>query len=142
MNYQPTPEDRFTFGLWTVGWQGRDPFGAAPRRALHRRAPRASGLPGRGGGPEGGIAEGCVGGGHRRARLGGVGGRLLSGAAGEKERRGEDGKSWLGHENGLVWRVWLRGRLIARSRPARPVALRLRTNAPLKNHAERLNHPG
>ena len=24
MNYQPTPEDRFTFGLWTVGWQGRD----------------------------------------------------------------------------------------------------------------------
>ena len=20
-----TREDRFTFGLWTVGWQGRDP---------------------------------------------------------------------------------------------------------------------
>ncbi|MFD5812799.1 xylose isomerase [Streptomyces sp. NPDC127038] len=34
MNYQPTPEDRFTFGLWTVGWQGRDPFGDATRRAL------------------------------------------------------------------------------------------------------------
>lgn len=30
----PTPEDRFTFGLWTVGWQGRDPFGDATRRAL------------------------------------------------------------------------------------------------------------
>ena len=23
--FTPTPEDRFTFGLWTVGWQGRDP---------------------------------------------------------------------------------------------------------------------
>jgi xylose isomerase len=34
MNYQPTPEDRFTFGLWTVGWQGRDPFGDATRQAL------------------------------------------------------------------------------------------------------------
>ncbi|MEG3628180.1 xylose isomerase [Streptomyces poriticola] len=34
MNYQPTPEDRFTFGLWTVGWQGRDPFGDATRAAL------------------------------------------------------------------------------------------------------------
>ncbi|MFC5907088.1 xylose isomerase [Streptacidiphilus monticola] len=30
----PTPEDRFTFGLWTVGWQGRDPFGDATRPAL------------------------------------------------------------------------------------------------------------
>ena len=26
-----TPEDRFTFGLWTVGWQARDPFGDATR---------------------------------------------------------------------------------------------------------------
>jgi xylose isomerase len=34
MSYQPTPEDRFTFGLWTVGWQGRDPFGDATRAAL------------------------------------------------------------------------------------------------------------
>jgi xylose isomerase len=25
--YQPKPEDRFTFGLWTVGNTGRDPFG-------------------------------------------------------------------------------------------------------------------
>ena len=25
----PTPEDRFSFGLWTVGWQGSDPFGGA-----------------------------------------------------------------------------------------------------------------
>ncbi len=32
--YSPTPEDRFTFGLWTVGWQGRDPFGDATRPAL------------------------------------------------------------------------------------------------------------
>jgi xylose isomerase len=28
---QPTKDDRFTFGLWTVGWQGRDPFGDATR---------------------------------------------------------------------------------------------------------------
>lgn len=34
MSYHPTPEDRFTFGLWTVGWQGRDPFGDATRPAL------------------------------------------------------------------------------------------------------------
>ncbi|WP_256104676.1 xylose isomerase [Streptomyces sp. ODS05-4] len=30
----PTPDDRFTFGLWTVGWQGVDPFGTATRPAL------------------------------------------------------------------------------------------------------------
>jgi xylose isomerase len=27
----PTPSDNFTFGLWTVGWQARDPFGDATR---------------------------------------------------------------------------------------------------------------
>ncbi|MCX4820501.1 xylose isomerase [Streptomyces sp. NBC_01142] len=32
--FTPTPEDRFTFGLWTVGWQGRDPFGDATRPPL------------------------------------------------------------------------------------------------------------
>ena len=26
-NYQPRPEDHFTFGLWTVGNTGSDPFG-------------------------------------------------------------------------------------------------------------------
>ena len=30
----PTPQDKFTFGLWTVGWQARDPFGDATREAL------------------------------------------------------------------------------------------------------------
>ena len=30
----PNPSDKFTFGLWTVGWQGRDPFGDATRPAL------------------------------------------------------------------------------------------------------------
>jgi xylose isomerase len=30
----PTPQDKFTFGLWTVGWQARDPFGDATRDAL------------------------------------------------------------------------------------------------------------
>ncbi|MFG2206605.1 xylose isomerase [Streptomyces sp. NPDC048638] len=34
MSHQPVPADRFSFGLWTVGWQGRDPFGDATRRAL------------------------------------------------------------------------------------------------------------
>ncbi|MDQ1641444.1 MAG: xylose isomerase [Actinomycetota bacterium] len=28
---RPTPDDKFTFGLWTVGWQARDPFGDATR---------------------------------------------------------------------------------------------------------------
>jgi xylose isomerase len=27
----PTKSDNFTFGLWTVGWQARDPFGDATR---------------------------------------------------------------------------------------------------------------
>ena len=31
---QPTREDKFSFGLWTVGWQARDPFGEATRPAL------------------------------------------------------------------------------------------------------------
>jgi xylose isomerase len=30
----PRPEHRFSFGLWTVGWQARDPFGDATRPAL------------------------------------------------------------------------------------------------------------
>jgi xylose isomerase len=40
----PTPDDKFTFGLWTVGWQARDPFGDATRapldpiRAVHELA--------------------------------------------------------------------------------------------------------
>ncbi|MGW0734842.1 xylose isomerase [Streptomyces sp. NPDC002851] len=44
MSYQPSPEDKFSFGLWTVGWTGRDPFGEATRapldpvEAVHRLA--------------------------------------------------------------------------------------------------------
>jgi xylose isomerase len=44
MSAAPTPEDKFTFGLWTVGWQARDPFGDATRprldpvEAVHRLA--------------------------------------------------------------------------------------------------------
>jgi xylose isomerase len=40
----PIPADKFSFGLWTVGWQGRDPFGEAvrapldPVEAVHRLA--------------------------------------------------------------------------------------------------------
>ncbi len=33
-NYVPRPEDKFTFGLWTVGNRGRDPFGEAVRPSL------------------------------------------------------------------------------------------------------------
>ena len=33
-NYQPKPEHKFTFGLWTVGNRGRDPFGEFVRPAL------------------------------------------------------------------------------------------------------------
>ena len=44
MSPQPTPADRFAFGLWTVGWPARDPFGDATRppldpvEAVHRLA--------------------------------------------------------------------------------------------------------
>ena len=30
----PTPADKFSFGLWTVGWPAPDPFGEATRPAL------------------------------------------------------------------------------------------------------------
>ncbi len=30
----PTPEDKFSFGLWTVGWEARDQFGDATRAAI------------------------------------------------------------------------------------------------------------
>lgn len=33
-DYAPTPEDKFSFGLWTVGWQGTDVFGPATRELL------------------------------------------------------------------------------------------------------------
>ncbi|CAN5652917.1 xylose isomerase [soil metagenome] len=32
--YKPVPADKFSFGLWTVGWQARDPFGDATRPHL------------------------------------------------------------------------------------------------------------
>ncbi|HEY4314884.1 MAG TPA: xylose isomerase [Actinomycetes bacterium] len=34
MTATPTPADKFTFGLWTVGWQARDPFGDATRAPI------------------------------------------------------------------------------------------------------------
>jgi xylose isomerase len=43
-DFTPTRDDRFTFGLWTVGWQGVDVFGTAirpplePADAIHRLA--------------------------------------------------------------------------------------------------------
>jgi xylose isomerase len=33
-DYTPTKADKFTFGLWTVGWRGVDPFGVATRPDL------------------------------------------------------------------------------------------------------------
>src|SRR5215471_1724514 len=33
-SYTPRPEDHFTFGLWTVGNRGRDPFGDAVRATI------------------------------------------------------------------------------------------------------------
>jgi xylose isomerase len=33
-DYQPGPEHKFSFGLWTIGNRGRDPFGDAVRPAL------------------------------------------------------------------------------------------------------------
>ncbi len=34
MTQTPTRDDRFSFGLWTVGWKANDPFGDATRPAL------------------------------------------------------------------------------------------------------------
>src|SRR5208283_5237932 len=33
-HYQPKPEHKFSFGLWTVGNRGRDPFGDFVRPAM------------------------------------------------------------------------------------------------------------
>jgi xylose isomerase len=33
-DYTPTPDDKFSFGLWTVGWQAVDVFGPASRPPL------------------------------------------------------------------------------------------------------------
>src|SRR5262245_43453316 len=33
-DYTPTKDDKFSFGLWTVGWQGVDVFGTAVRPPL------------------------------------------------------------------------------------------------------------
>ena len=38
-SFVPTRDDRFSFGLWTVGWQGRDPFGDATRAPLDPVSP-------------------------------------------------------------------------------------------------------
>ena len=35
-DYEPKPEHKFTFGLWTVGNTGRDPFGEPVRPTLAR----------------------------------------------------------------------------------------------------------
>lgn len=32
--FEPAPTDKFSFGLWTVGWQARDPFGDPTREPL------------------------------------------------------------------------------------------------------------
>ena len=33
-SYVPTREDRFSFGIWTVGWQGRPDADALGRRGM------------------------------------------------------------------------------------------------------------
>ncbi|MGD8485975.1 MAG: xylose isomerase, partial [Chloroflexota bacterium] len=33
-DYKPTPADKFTFGLWTIGYRAGDPFGAPTREPL------------------------------------------------------------------------------------------------------------
>ena len=35
MSYEPKPTDKFTFGLWTVGNPGRDPFCEPVRQPLY-----------------------------------------------------------------------------------------------------------
>jgi hypothetical protein len=36
--FQPKPEHKFTFGLWTVGSVGRDPFGEPVRERMTPRS--------------------------------------------------------------------------------------------------------
>ena len=33
-SYVPSRDDRFSFGIWTVGWQGADAFGGAVRQPM------------------------------------------------------------------------------------------------------------
>ena len=42
---QPVREDKFTFGLWTVGWQARDPFGDATRARARPGGDACTGWP-------------------------------------------------------------------------------------------------
>src|SRR3954465_8718887 len=50
-DYTPTQDDKFSFGLWTVGWQGVDVFGGPVRPRLdpveagHRLARPGGGAP-------------------------------------------------------------------------------------------------
>ncbi|GAA3358006.1 xylose isomerase [Saccharopolyspora gregorii] len=37
MSRTPTPADRFSFGLWTIGYRGIDPFGGPTRSAMDTR---------------------------------------------------------------------------------------------------------
>ena len=34
MSVTPTREDKFSFGLWTIGWTGQDQFGGPTRAQL------------------------------------------------------------------------------------------------------------
>ncbi|NCZ90632.1 MAG: xylose isomerase, partial [Actinobacteria bacterium] len=34
MSATSNPTDKFSFGMWTVGWQARDPFGEPTRPPL------------------------------------------------------------------------------------------------------------
>jgi xylose isomerase len=34
MSLKPTPQDKFSFGLWTIGWQAQDQFGGPTRKPL------------------------------------------------------------------------------------------------------------
>ncbi|MCA1283152.1 TIM barrel protein, partial [Saccharopolyspora sp. 7B] len=37
MSRTPTPADRFSFGLWTIGYRGIDPFGGPTRSTMDTR---------------------------------------------------------------------------------------------------------
>lgn len=56
-DFSPARDGKFSFGLWTVGWQGVDVFGGAVRPPLTPQDARGHPLPRRGATEGGGVVR-------------------------------------------------------------------------------------